>query len=99
MKLQKTELKRGDALASFIKYFSTNSFQYDQNICKYKMIITDSETHLYSGSDVRVSKLLRMNNGNYENTILSYDIDIDGNVEIYSDEIFEGVLVITTDSQ
>lgn len=84
-------------MAAYVKSFTTNAFQPDSESGKYKMSVPVSEMNLNSGIQIRVSKLLRLNNGKYENTIAAYEVDGDGNLAIYSDNMFSGKLVVTTD--
>jgi hypothetical protein len=84
-------------MAAYTKGFTTNAFQLDTESGKYKMSVPVSEMNLNSGIAIRVSKLLRLNDGKYENTIAAYEVDGDGNLVIYSDSEFSGKLVVTTD--
>lgn len=79
---------------------STNDFQpvADVETGKYKATIL-AATLGFSGSRLfRISKLLKNDSGVYKNIILSYEINSNGDLIIYSDEIFTGRLIAETDS-
>lgn len=84
-------------MAAFTQTFTTNNFTSDTTTGKVKMVITAETLDLGGGMNIRLSKLLRQDSGKYANAIAAYEVDLSGNMTIYSDEPFNGKLVITSD--
>lgn len=85
-------------MVSYAKIFTSDEFTTDTETGKKKLTITAETLDMGGGMDVRVSKLLRSaGGGNYDNVIAAYRVDTGGNIHIYSDEAFNGKLVICND--
>ena len=85
-------------MANVAKTFTTNNFLPDATTGKYVYSLGVSETGI-STQNYRVAKLLRKDSSeNYHNVILAYEIFADKHLEIYSDEPFDGKLVLVTDT-
>ena len=84
-------------MAAYIDSFTTNAFQSDTASGKFKMTLFADTLCLGGGMDIRLSKLWRNTGGKFENVIAAYEVDTSGNMYIYSDEPFNGRLVVTTD--
>lgn len=84
-------------MAAYTETFTTNAFTSDAASGKYKMWLSADTINLGGGMNIRLSKLLRLANGCYNNTIASYEVNTDGSMSIYSDEPFIGKLVVTND--
>lgn len=62
------------------------------------MTIPADVINMGGGMDIRLSKILRQTpGGKYENVIVSYNVDTNGNLHIYSDEAFNGSFAIASD--
>lgn len=85
-------------MAAKSKIFTSSAFTEDSESGKFIMTLTSSEIDLGGGTGIRLSKLLRQSTGGkYENVIAAYDVALNGDLHIYSDEAFNGMLVITSD--
>lgn len=85
-------------MANVVKSFTTNNFIPDASTGKYVYSLSTSDTGITT-QNYRVAKLLRKDSSeNYNNVVLSYRIFEDKHLEIYSDEAFEGRLVLVTDT-
>lgn len=85
-------------MANIAKSFTTNNFIPDPATGKYVYSLTTSDTGI-STQHYRVAKLLREDSaGVYHNVIFSYRIFEDKHLEVYSDEAFDGKIVLVTDT-
>lgn len=85
-------------MANVAKSFTTNNFIPDETTGKYVYSLSASDTGI-STQNYRVAKLLREDaSGVYHNVVLSYHIFEDKHLEVYSDEAFDGRIVLVTDT-
>ena len=84
-------------MVSYAANFYESDFTDDAETGKKKLTISAETLNMAGGMDIRLSKLLRNTNGQYENVIAAYKVDGDGNLHIYSDEAFIGRYVVCND--
>ena len=86
-------------MVSYSDLFTSNQFIQNTETGIFTMTITNETlANLSAGSGIRLSKLLRRTGTNkYENVIAAYEVRLNGDLLIYSDEAFDGMLVITSD--
>lgn len=79
------------------KTFTTNNFLPDAETGKYVYSLNTSDTG-FSTVNYRVAKLLRdCDDGSQKNAVCAYRIFDDKHIEIYSDQPFNGRIVLVTD--
>ena len=77
---------------------TTNNFLPDASTGKYVCSLNTSDTGI-STQNYRVAKLLRLDDTDtYHNVVFSYRIFSDKHLEVYSDEPFNGRIVLVTDT-
>lgn len=85
-------------MTGYSEIFTSEDFTQDAESGKFIMTKTSEDIALGGGTGIRLSKLLRQSTGGkYENVIAAYDVALNGDLHIYSDEVFNGMLVITSD--
>lgn len=84
-------------MATKSAFFTTNAWQPDTNSGKLAMTLSASDLGLGGGTNLRLSKLQKTVNGNYENVVSSYKVTLDGSMIVYSDEAFVGRYTVSSD--
>lgn len=77
---------------------STNDFLPDEETGEYIATFTADEIGFSSSRFFRVCKFLRNISGVFQDILLAYEINLNGDLIIHSDEAIAGRLVLETDS-
>lgn len=77
---------------------STNDFILDTSTGKYVATIAADTLGFNKTKFFKVSKFLKNVSGTYHNIILAYEISLNGDLIIYSDDAITGRLIIETDT-
>lgn len=77
---------------------STNDFLPDETTGKYVATFTADTIGFNDSRFFHVSKFLKNVSGTFQNVVLSYEINLSGDLIIHSDEAIAGRLVLDTDT-
>lgn len=77
---------------------TTNNFMPSEESGLYKATFLADDIGFSGSRNFRVCKFLRNVSGVYKNVLLSYEINLSGDLIIYSNETMAGRLVLETDA-